>query len=153
LEPGVRGITRERCCVVERLLDLTEVAAPAKVRRIRHKAADAAAQAGASSRVVDEVTLCVGEAAANAATHAYEDEEGTVRVLVEADDDLTVVVCDQGGGMSAAQSGLGLRIIHALSQDVSISTEPGRGTELRMHFPLEADEPGRGAGDLAQRAA
>jgi anti-sigma regulatory factor (Ser/Thr protein kinase) len=153
LEPGVRGITEPRRYVVERLLDLTEVAVPAKVRRIRHRAADAAAEAGASKRVVDEVTLCVGEAAANAARHAYEDGEGKVRVLVEADADLTVVVRDHGRGMNAARRGLGLRIIHALSQDVSISTEPGRGTELRMRFPLEADDRGRGTGDLGQRAA
>lgn len=138
---------------MERLLELTEVAVPAKVRRIRHRAADAAAEAGASRRVVEEVTLCVGEAAANAVRHAYEHGEGTVRVLVEADDDLTVVVRDQGRGMSAARSGLGLRIIHALSQEVSISTAPGRGTELRMRFPLEGDEPRRGTGARRQRAA
>ena len=142
---------------METLLHLTEAAVPTNVRRIRHRVAEAASEAGASSPVAEEVALCVGEAVANAARHAYEHVEGEVTVLVQADGDLLVVVRDQGRGLGephpVKSGGFGLRIIKALSREVSISSLPSRGTEVRMRFPLEADEPRRRSDAMGQRAA
>jgi anti-sigma regulatory factor (Ser/Thr protein kinase) len=127
---------------METRLELTETAVPANVRRIRHKVAEVASDAGASRTVVDEIALCVSEAVANVATHAYDDAGGPVDVRVEADDDiLKVVVRDRGRGLEHPPSptdGFGLTIIRTLSRDVSISSSPGRGTELRLRFPLGA---------------
>jgi anti-sigma regulatory factor (Ser/Thr protein kinase) len=143
---------------VETLLHLTEAAVPANVRRIRHRVADAASEAGASTRVVDEVALCVSEAVTNAAMHAYEHVEGEVTVLVQAEDDLVVVVRDDGRGLGEPRAGtngggFGLRIIKALSRDLSISSLPSRGTEVRMRFALERDDVGRRSDAMGQRAA
>lgn len=143
---------------METLLHLTEAAVPTNVRRIRHRVADAASEAGASRPVVEEVALCVSEAVANAAMHAYEHVAGEVTVLVEAEDDLIVVVRDEGRGLREPRAGtngggFGLRIIKALSQDLSISSLPSQGTEVRMRFPLESGEVGRRSDEMGQRAA
>jgi anti-sigma regulatory factor (Ser/Thr protein kinase) len=128
---------------METCLELTETAVPANVRWIRQRVADAATDAGVSSTVADEVALCVDEAVANVARHAYDHCCGSVSVRVEADEDaVTVLVRDEGNGFDAserrASDGFGLRIIEALARDLSISSRPRRGTELRMRFPRRA---------------
>jgi anti-sigma regulatory factor (Ser/Thr protein kinase) len=128
---------------VQTYLELRETAVPANVRRIRHRVAEAATDAGASSTVADEVALCVGEAVANVARHAYDHSFGSVGVLVQTDRDvLTVIVRDQGRGLvdGSETDGFGLRIIETLARDLAISWLPNRGTELRMQFPLDAPQ-------------
>jgi anti-sigma regulatory factor (Ser/Thr protein kinase) len=138
---------------VETLLELSEPAVLANVRPIRHRVMRAAEDAGAAGSVVDEVGLCVGEAAANAARHAYAGVPGTIGALVQADElSLTVTVRDRGSGLgpqgeghTAAgagrppeeHGGFGLRIIESLARELSIWSAPGRGTVLRMRFSLE----------------
>jgi anti-sigma regulatory factor (Ser/Thr protein kinase) len=138
---------------VETRLELNERAIPANVRAIRHRVLRAARDAGAAEPVLDEIGLCVGEAVANAARHAYGDELGSVTVFVQSDAlSLTVTVRDRGIGLGpAAESaqlrrvrdenddgGFGLRIIERLAREVSMWSAPGQGTVLRMRFSLEA---------------
>jgi anti-sigma regulatory factor (Ser/Thr protein kinase) len=146
---------------VETLLELSEPAVLANVRPIRHRVMRAAQRAGAAGSVVDEVGLCVGEAAANAARHAYDGEPGTIGALVQADElSLTVTVRDRGSGLDPPglahtavgsdrlpeeDGGFGLRIIESLARDVSIWSAPGRGTVLRMRFSLEAPRTRHGS--------
>jgi anti-sigma regulatory factor (Ser/Thr protein kinase) len=126
----------------------------------------AAERAGAADSVVDEVGLCVSEAAANAAMHAYGAKPGMIGALVQADElSLTVTVRDRGSGVespcAAAGShrlpgeggGFGLRIIENLARDVSIWSAPGRGTVLRMRFSLEAPRTRHGSTAERRRRA
>ena len=107
--------------------------------------AEAATDAGASSTLADEVALCVDEAVANVARHAYDHSFGSVTVLVQTDRGvLTVIVRDQGRGLvdgpGSESDGFGLRIIETLASELAISSVPKRGTELRMQFPLDAPQ-------------
>ena len=87
---------------------------------------------------VDAVRLAVTEACANVVRHAYGGEPGVL--VVEASRDgrtLVVDVRDAGVGMAAAPvsrgQGLGLRLIAALAQHVTIA-DAHPGTSVRMTF-------------------
>jgi anti-sigma regulatory factor (Ser/Thr protein kinase) len=130
---------------------------------MRHRVVQAAREAGAAGPVLDEIALCVGEAVANAASHAYDDDRGTIAVFVQSDAlSLTVTVRDRGSGLESRAdatapaspeaygargegSGFGLRIIRALARDVSMWSLPGQGTVMRMRFSLEAPRTRRSA--------
>jgi anti-sigma regulatory factor (Ser/Thr protein kinase) len=126
---------------METILELTAHAVAANVPWIRRRVARAARRAGASLDIVQDMTLCAGEAVANAARHAYGDGRGPVHVLVRRDEDvLTVVVRDDGKGLGdprdADSGGFGLRIIWRLAHDLQLVLPSSGGTELRMGFPL-----------------
>lgn len=99
---------------------------------------------------------------ANVERHAYPDDTGgPVRITLATDDgDRTIEVADEGRGMdaetsaqiftpffttarSAGGSGLGLAIVAGLVRDalggeITVSSEPGRGSTFRLTFPPEA---------------
>lgn len=129
--------------MMETRLDLSAEAVPESVRPIRRRVAEIAQDAGAEPSQADEVGLCVGEAVANAVRHAYVDRPGDVAVLVQVDEDeheLVAMVRDRGKGMTARSDsdGFGLHIIETLSRDVAISSQPNRGTTVRMSFGIGA---------------
>jgi anti-sigma regulatory factor (Ser/Thr protein kinase) len=104
-------------------------------------AADAA-RLGAPSRVIEDVRLCVSEAATNVVRHAYADDKGEIRITLEASEgELTVRVRDDGVGLEGFQRegelGHGLRIIDRLTRRFAVTSAPHAGTELRMVFSLE----------------
>lgn len=122
-------------------LELSTAATPETVAHVRGRVAEAAARVGATEEVVDDVRLCVGEAVANAALHAYGPEPGPVDVSVEVGHgELTVVVRDEGRGLGRARPGsgpgYGLRIIEHVPRRFLISSAPNLGTEVRMVFGL-----------------
>ena len=123
-------------------LELSLPAVPASVRRARVSVAAAAAELGASGRVVDDVRLCVSEAVSNVVRHAYGTKPGEVDVAVEHDDgELDVVVQDDGRGLRATRfrgpaGGFGLKIIDKLAGRCTITSTQGTGTEVRMTFSL-----------------
>jgi anti-sigma regulatory factor (Ser/Thr protein kinase) len=136
---------------METFLELTAHAVAANVPWIRRLVARAAGRAGASRDLVHDVTLCAGEAVANAARHAYGDGRGPVHVVVRRDEDvLTLVVRDDGKGLGdprdADSGGFGLRIIWRLAHDLELVLPSAGGTELRMGFPLEEIARGSSAG-------
>jgi serine/threonine-protein kinase RsbW len=123
-------------------LDLSLPAVPASVRDARQAVADIAAQVGGSTRMVEDVRLCVSEAVANVVRHAYGGEEGDVTLSAElGTGELLVIVRDGGVGMTGFQRegdlGHGLRIIDELTVRCAIMSAPGMGTELRMVFALD----------------
>lgn len=130
-------------------LELSLPAVPASVRRARVSVAEAAAELGASERVVEDVRLCVSEAVANVVRHAYGTRRGEVEVAVEREDgELNVVVHDDGRGLRSTRlrrsvGGFGLEIIERLAGRSTITSTLGAGTEVRMTFSLGSAEQGR----------
>ena len=77
-------------------------AVPAVVGQLRHHAAAFAAAAGASDEVTDAIALAVSETVTNVIVHAYDGEEGEVRVSCDVDGEQVIVkVVDYGSGIAA----------------------------------------------------
>jgi anti-sigma regulatory factor (Ser/Thr protein kinase) len=122
-------------------LELSLPATPVSARTVRNEVAEVAARMGAPERVVEDARLCVNEAVTNVVRHAYRSSDGKVGVTVaREDDELTVVVRDEGVGLSDFVSegdlGYGLRIIERLTSRHVISSAADRGTEVVMVFGL-----------------
>lgn len=130
------------------LVDVVLPAIPVSVRAARVAVGNAAADIAVDERIVDDIRLCVSEAVTNSVRHAYGADGGTVQVVVShVDDDLVVVVCDQGAGFGSSSrrhgepGGLGLEIIDALTSRHDIASTPNLGTEIRMTFALGPTAP------------
>lgn len=95
-------------------------------------------------RTLSDIRLAVTEACTNVVVHAYPDgEEGPLAVLATlADEELTVVVRDEGEGISPRQDspglGLGLPLIASLAEKVQLGHDAQKRTEVRMTFSLPA---------------
>jgi anti-sigma regulatory factor (Ser/Thr protein kinase) len=123
-------------------------AVPSVVSQLRHHAAAFAADAGASEDVTDAIALAVSETVTNVIVHAYDGEEGEVRVSCDVDGERVIVeVVDYGSGIAARQDspgiGHGLATVGAVAQSLDIALGPnGRGTVVTMAFgrvqPLDA---------------
>ena len=110
------------------------------VSQLRHRAAGFAAAAGASHEVTEAIALAVSETVTNAILHAYDGEEGQVRVSCRVDEERFVVeVVDEGGGIAPRPDspgiGHGLAMVGALAQTLVFAPGPhGRGTAVTMAF-------------------
>jgi serine/threonine-protein kinase RsbW len=123
-------------------------AVPSVVSQLRHHAAAFAADAGASEEVTDAIALAVSETVTNVVVHAYDGEEGEVRVSCDVDGNRVIVeVVDYGNGIGARKDspgiGHGLATVGAVAQSLEIALGPnGRGTVVTMAFgrvhPLDA---------------
>ena len=115
-------------------------AVPSAVRQLRHHAAGFAADAGAPEEVTDAIALAVSETVTNVVLHAYDGEEGEVRLSCDVDGERVIVeVVDDGGGLAARQDspgiGHGLATVGALAQSLEIAFgRNGRGTVITMAF-------------------
>jgi serine/threonine-protein kinase RsbW len=120
-------------------LKVCHPANPEAVPVLRHAAADFAAEHGADTDLCGDIALAVSEAVTNAVKHSRAHADEPVRLIASVVDDwLEIQVADRGAGFGLAESdglGLGLPTIARLSAQFTISQE-GRGTELRMRFPL-----------------
>jgi len=94
-----------------------------------------------TDRVAD-IALVVSEALTNAAMHAYVSMTPGSMTLVAAvsGGSLRVTVTDQGRGMVTRTDspglGLGLGLMDSLAGALEISSPHGRGTEVRLSFPI-----------------
>lgn len=100
---------------------------------------------GIEQEVVADLKLALTEACSNSIRHAYADgRDGEVEIRYElADSSLEVEVSDDGGGFDPAnlqisrggldEGGLGIAIIRAVADDVSIGPRPG-GTGYSVRF-------------------
>lgn len=91
-----------------------------------------------------DLKLALTEACTNSVKHAYDDAGGTVGITYELYDDRVIVeVVDEGEGFDhdargavgtegPGESGLGLAIIKAVSDDVEIADRRGGGASLRF---------------------
>jgi anti-sigma regulatory factor (Ser/Thr protein kinase) len=116
------------------------------VGKLRRRAAAAVAEAGAKEATVDAIRLCVSEALANAALHAYPEGPGLVEVVVElTDGEYVVTVRDYGRGIGGkpgppeGDGGMGLGIIRRLSRHYRITSGSEDGTEVRMTFARDGE--------------
>jgi serine/threonine-protein kinase RsbW len=106
-----------------------------------------AREAALSEPVLADLKLAVTEACGNVVRHAYPDEAGEVRVVFDVRaGSIDVSVEDRGAGGLApgpaessaddgdlVESGMGLAIIRAVMDELTVESEPGRGgTVVRM---------------------
>jgi anti-sigma regulatory factor (Ser/Thr protein kinase) len=123
----------------------TVPAVPENVAPLRHAIVDLAAGAGAADQVRTDIALAVGEACANVVVHAYPPGDVgplIVHATVVGGSEITVIVVDQGQGMTPRPDspglGLGLPLIANLSDRLEITDGPdGVGTQLEMAFALQ----------------
>ncbi len=124
-------------------LTITLPAVPASLRPLRRAVSGWAAAAGLPDAAVDDLQLAVGEAAANAAEHAYpEPGEGDTfdcTLRRTASGDIAVRVRDRGEWRPAPADpgfrGRGLQVIRAVGHDVRVNTDSG-GTEVVFRMPV-----------------
>ncbi|AGT33804.1 histidine kinase [Geobacillus genomosp. 3] len=108
-----------------------------------------AAKMGFSYEEIEDMKVAVSEACNNAVLHAYNGKSGMIHLRFEMGDDaLTIVIKDEGKGFDYKQAakravplsvmpledvkvgGLGLFLMEALMDDVSVNTTDG--TEVRL---------------------
>jgi serine phosphatase RsbU (regulator of sigma subunit)/anti-sigma regulatory factor (Ser/Thr protein kinase) len=114
--------------------------------------------AGLPAELAEDLELALGEAAANAAEHAYagrDDGEFTYTVARRADGDVDVSVSDRGRWRPVPQDnghrGHGLRVIREIVEDLRID-HGDEGTHVRFRVPVPAPGPAP-ARRLARRTA
>ena len=116
-----------------------------------------------SEATLADLKLAVTEACGNAVRHAYDDDEGSVRVEIAFDaGTIRITVEDDGYGLpsaraweappmtpdglvaSANEGGMGLSIIKTIADELEISPVPNaeRGTRVVFTKSLEEPDPG-----------
>jgi serine/threonine-protein kinase RsbW len=111
---------------------------------VRETLTGVAEAVGLDASDLSDIRTAVTEASNNVVLHAYEGAEGPLELEIHVDPgSLLVVIRDHGIGLSRgadagldpdAESGIGLPVIEALSQEVEFAKTPEGGTELRMTF-------------------
>lgn len=115
-------------------------ALPEELRNIRASLREWVSARGLPETVRDDLLICVGEATANAARHAYRDSIGgdvTVRIIV-ADKSLNVEVSDSGGWReptTTTSPGWGTRLIESVSEGLTVD-RTRQGTTVSFRLPL-----------------
>jgi anti-sigma regulatory factor (Ser/Thr protein kinase) len=99
--------------------------------------------------VVNDIRLAVTEACTNVVRHAYVDRPGIMEVVVRPyDEALEVAVADTGRGMGPSPDtrgpGLGLPLIAALADGVTVEPAPISGSRVVMRFRRERPSAGMG---------
>lgn len=113
---------------------------------VRHALAGFAERIGMDETGIADLKTVVTEACMNVVVHAYPaDEPGLLEVEATQElEGLTVVIRDYGMGIRPRPDverpslRIGLTLIAALSKSFEIKGGVNRGTEIRMHLPLQA---------------
>jgi serine/threonine-protein kinase RsbW len=116
---------------------------PENVLVVRQALSGVAENIGLDAVETNDLNTAATEACNNVVQHAYEGEEGPLEVEVYARAGaIEVVVRDHGIGIrphaedgEETHAGIGLPVIHALTQRVEFRNLDGGGTEVRMQFP------------------
>jgi serine/threonine-protein kinase RsbW len=127
---------------------------------VRHALAGLADRIGMDEPGIADLKTVVTEACMNVVVHAYSAEElGLLEVeAVQELDGLTVVVRDYGMGIRPRPDvdrpslRIGLTLIAALSKSFEIKGGVDRGTEIRMHLPLQSRSGDEGDGAVPAAA-
>lgn len=121
---------------------------------VRHALAGLAERLGMDEASLADLKTVVTEACMNVVVHAYAGSEpGPLEVEAESDlEGITVVIRDHGSGIRPRPDidrpslRIGLTLIAALSSSFEIKGGADKGTEIRMHLPLQVREDGATAG-------
>jgi serine/threonine-protein kinase RsbW len=130
-------------------LELTLPARAENVAVVRHAFGGLGDVLEVPDQALSDIKLAVTEACTNVVVHAYPDGEGPLAVRATVDERvLTVVVADEGRGISPRPDspglGLGLPLIATLAESLELGTGANHQTEVRMTFNLNGS-----GGDLA----
>ena len=134
-----------------------QMSLPARAENVavaRHALAGFAERIGMDEASVADLKTVVTEACMNVVVHAYADDApGLLEVeAAEELDGLTAVVRDYGMGIRPRPDidrpslRIGLTLIAALSKSFEIKGGVDRGTEIRMHLPLQTGIESDGTG-------
>jgi serine/threonine-protein kinase RsbW len=138
--PFKRRRANRRGDQLRRLHHETYPAQAQAVTEARRAVARVLGRAGVTQATLERIRLAVSEAATNAVLHAYGDgRPGEFRVIVDVDDDqVTIVVADDGSGLTPGRDrpglGLGLPLMGQMSDGLIMSDGHGAGTMLTMTF-------------------
>ena len=127
-------------------LELSLPAQADNIALIRHAFGALGETLAVDEQLLSDVRLAVTEACANVVVHAYPDGDvGPLDVCAMlGDDELTVVVRDEGPGVTPHPGspglGLGLPLIASLAESVRLGRDEHERTEVRMTFSL-SDSP------------
>ncbi|MDR0853544.1 MAG: ATP-binding protein [Clostridiales Family XIII bacterium] len=126
------------------LLKLIVPGKPEYVGTVRLTLSSLASSVGFDIEAIEDIKVAVSEACTNIIRHAHEGEEYNYGVTCEVEDGkITISVEDDGRGYDVGQyeepdldeineGGLGIFIIKALMDEVSITSEVGVGTHIKM---------------------
>ncbi len=140
--------------------------APESVAVVQRALRVLAAVVGLDALEANDLNTAVTEVCNNVVLHAYDGQRGPLELdLFALAGTLEVVVRDRGIGIRPhvgerrqPHTGLGMPIVHALTQHLAFSKLAGGGTEVRMRFttpdvaalePLADHEPDRGSDGAA----
>jgi anti-sigma regulatory factor (Ser/Thr protein kinase) len=125
-------------------IELTLPARAENVAVVRHALGALGEALDIDSRILADIKLAITEACTNVVVHAYDGRrEGPMEVAASLEDDgvLTVVVRDEGRGITPRADspglGLGLPLIATLSEAVELGRAADERTEVRMTFRLD----------------
>jgi serine/threonine-protein kinase RsbW len=122
-------------------LEITLPARAENVAVVRHAVGGLGEVLDVDDQTLSDIKLAVTEACTNVVVHAYPGGEGPLAVRARVDERvLTVVVADDGRGISPRPDspglGLGLPLIATLAESLELGTGPTDQTEVRMTFNL-----------------
>lgn len=144
-------------------IDIRFPARPENVAVARAAVASAASVLPFTLAEVEELRIAVSEAVSNAVLHAYGPEGGEVEVAVEVDGGgVAVCVADRGRGIADVERarrpdfstleghlGLGFAFLAAMTDELEVASEVGRGTRIRFVKRPQAEPGDEPSGDAA----
>lgn len=121
---------------------------PAYVSIIRLTTSGIANKVGFCMDDIEDLKVAVSEACTNAIKHSSDDRFTITYTMIE--NGLTIEIIDNGNGYDTSsinepdienlkESGMGLFIIEALMDEVSIESQEGKGTSIKMTKYLGVD--------------
>jgi serine/threonine-protein kinase RsbW len=123
-------------------MELTLPARAENIAIVRHAFGALGEAFDVDAQTLSDIRLAVTEACTNVVVHAYPDgREGPLEVLASlAEQQLTVLVRDEGHGITPRPDspglGLGLPLIASLAESVQLGRDDDERTEVRMTFAL-----------------
>ena len=134
-----KSTSQASVAMLESDIRVTLPARPENVAVVRHVLGSLSEALGLPVELTEDIRLAVTEACTNVVRHAYGEGEGTIDVVVRAEGSkLEVVVSDAGRGIAPSADtsgpGLGLPLIAALADSLSIERTASAGSRLTMSF-------------------
>ena len=127
------------------VLSLSLAAEPPSLAGVRHELQAWLAQIGVEASAAHDIVVACSEACANAILHAAEPARPEFEVTgARRNGEISIVVRDFGRWQEPVQGehdgGFGLKLMHALMDDVEVRREP-EGTEVHMRRRFETGAP------------